>query len=641
MPRPSLTPTIGWSLFFATFVLLLGAIGAGAMTYEHAYENRIFPGVRIGPIAVGGLTKAEANVRLQRVVDAYLAKGFIFVLDGAIVTIDPIVRAPQDPDISYPLVSVDVAALIDNAFAVGRRGGVFGSWTNRVRTAAHRDAAVPLAATVDTERLERVLAENYRTQLIPMELPHPRPVSSVGGVAWVVTEGRPGQRLAPTFTDTVSVRIASLESAPITLFTETIAPSYVKADVEAVLPELNAAIARAPLTFSYGERRWVVDAAGAAQWLTLDGNRQPIVARAEIDEFVDSIAPTVERPEEDARFAIDPTTKRVREFRAPREGLRINREALVVATSDVLFGNRPPAILIPTIVSKPSTDLGATNTFGIRELLGTGKSNFRGSPNNRRFNIGIGTTALNGILVAPGGEFSLVAALSPVNAANGYRPELVIKGRKTIPEFGGGLCQVATTMFRAALYAGLPILERANHAYRVPYYEPPAGMDATVYYPKPDLRFLNDTGVYLLLRTRVEGDDLVYEIWGTNDGRTVTMSEPELGNFVSPPPLLAVETEDLKPGERKCTERAHTGADAKFTYTVTYADGRKEERVFKSHYRPWQAVCLVGKKPEPVPVVPEAPVDITAPADGANITPVTPSTAIPLAPEALPLSGGN
>lgn len=219
-----------------------------------------------------------------------------------------------------------------------------------------------------------------------------------------------------------------------------------------------------------------------------------------------------------------------------------------------------------------------------------------------------------------------MGAVSPFTAETGYKPELVIKGSRTIPEYGGGLCQVSTTLFRTVLATGLPVTERANHAYRVPYYEPPVGMDATIYGPKPDFRFVNDTGHHLLLRTRIEGDELIYELWGTNDGRAAQTSEPEVYNFVSPPPAKTVETTDLSPGKKKCTERAHTGADAKFTYTVTRADGTKDERIFKSHYRPWQAVCLIGVKPqaEPRPEVeasPEEPRDEGSPSPSTTISP--------------------
>jgi vancomycin resistance protein YoaR len=160
-------------------------------------------------------------------------------------------------------------------------------------------------------------------------------------------------------------------------------------------------------------------------------------------------------------------------------------------------------------------------------------------------------------------------------------------------EFGGGLCQIGTTAFRAALAVGVPITERRNHSYRVVYYEP-AGTDATIYDPAPDFKFRNDYATPLLFQTRIDGDDLYFELWGAKDGRVATQTTPVISNVVVPAPTKIVETLDLKPGEKKCTEKAHNGADAKFTYNVTYPSGQTVTQDFKSHYVPWQAVCLLG-----------------------------------------------
>jgi vancomycin resistance protein YoaR len=231
------------------------------------------------------------------------------------------------------------------------------------------------------------------------------------------------------------------------------------------------------------------------------------------------------------------------------------------------------------------------------ELLGTGYSNFSGSPNNRRHNIATGSAALHGLVIPPDKEFSLGEALGPIEKETGYLPELVIKGDKTVPEYGGGLCQVGTTTFRAAMASGLPITERRNHSYSVSYYLENGlpGTDATIYPPHPDLRFLNDTGQYILIQVRSAGNDLYYDLWGKPDGRIAERTTPRIWDRVSPPPTKEVETTDLAPGVRKCTERAHTGLKAEFTYTVKYANGEIKEQVFRSTYKPWQEVCLVGK----------------------------------------------
>lgn len=180
---------------------------------------------------------------------------------------------------------------------------------------------------------------------------------------------------------------------------------------------------------------------------------------------------------------------------------------------------------LATNVLSPEVTSGNLDKYGIKELLGEGVSNFGNSPKNRIHNIQTGASKFNGVLIKPGEEFSFIKTLGPVDETTGYLPELVIKNDKTVPEFGGGMCQVSTTMFRAALLSGLKITARTNHAYPVSYYNP-QGLDATVYIPKPDLMFLNDTPNYVLVQTRIQGTQLIFDFFGTSDGRQTKIVGP-------------------------------------------------------------------------------------------------------------------
>ncbi len=176
--------------------------------------------------------------------------------------------------------------------------------------------------------------------------------------------------------------------------------------------------------------------------------------------------------------------------------------------------------------STPQTSLASTNSLGIRELVGRGTSSFKGSPNNRRHNIQVGIDQMKGVIIAPGEEFSFNKFLGPVDGEHGFLPELVIKANDTVPEFGGGLCQVSSTTFRAAMAAGLPITERRNHAYPVTYYSP-QGTDATIYPGVVDLKFVNDTpGSVLVWPYLKDKDTLVFDFYGTKDSRQVTLETP-------------------------------------------------------------------------------------------------------------------
>lgn len=218
-------------------------------------------------------------------------------------------------------------------------------------------------------------------------------------------------------------------------------------------------------------------------------------------------------------------------------------------------------ILLPVVISKSANDLSATNSLGINELVAVGESDFAGSPYNRRVNIRVGASKFQGLVIKPGEEFSFNKFLGDVDAANGYLPELVIKRTGTVPEFGGGLCQVSSTAFRAAMKAGLPIVERRNHSYAVRYYAP-QGTDATIYPGVTDFRFKNDLTSHLLIRTRIEGDKLYFDFYGTKDNRVVMLEDPY--------------TYDRK---------ANGAMKASWTRTVI-KDGNEDKRTFNSTYQP-------------------------------------------------------
>mgnify|MGYP001568090276 CR=1 FL=1 len=206
--RPFLSHALGWTLFGSTLLFLLAAVGVGAITYERAYEDRIFPGVRIGPIPVGELAKPEATTRVRQVIDAYLGQGLPYILDGTLVNINPIVIGQQDPDLSYTLVDIDVPALVEEAYAIGRRPTLIAAWTERVQGATRDGLIVPLHVTVASERLEQALAANLSGSLTRMEPPRLRATPRNGSVVWEVTYTFP--RVAKEGLDATVIASATL-----------------------------------------------------------------------------------------------------------------------------------------------------------------------------------------------------------------------------------------------------------------------------------------------------------------------------------------------------------------------------------------------------------------------------------------------
>ncbi|PIT98193.1 MAG: hypothetical protein COT71_02005 [Candidatus Andersenbacteria bacterium CG10_big_fil_rev_8_21_14_0_10_54_11] len=206
--------------------------------------------------------------------------------------------------------------------------------------------------------------------------------------------------------------------------------------------------------------------------------------------------------------------------------------------------------------------------------LASGQSSFAGSPANRRHNIAVAAARYDGLVLMPGEQFSFNSRLGTVDAANGYLPELVIKENVTTPEYGGGICQVSTTAFRAAMEAGLKITDRHNHSYPVAYYGAP-GYDATIYSPNPDLKFVNDTGAPVYLLTKIVGSQLIFDVWGKSDGRQVKINGPYITARLPDGSLTAVVAQLITKGGRSFREQnfvSHYQSPDKFP-TVRAANG--------------------------------------------------------------------
>ncbi|MFZ5559216.1 MAG: VanW family protein [Patescibacteria group bacterium] len=239
-------------------------------------------------------------------------------------------------------------------------------------------------------------------------------------------------------------------------------------------------------------------------------------------EYLISLAPLINHEPIDAKFTFK--NNRVIAFALSEEGIRLEIENNIpVLAGGILTDKKEIQLRIEKIQPKITTE--SINNLGITALLAKGVSNFSGSPNSRIHNIGIGAAKFNGVLIKPEEEFSFNSIIGEIGPEQGYEPELVIKKDKTIPEYGGGLCQVSTTMFRAAVNAGLKIIERYPHAFPVKYYNP-QGFDATIYPPSPDLKFINNTPAHILIQTKVVGYDLIFELYGTNDGRKIVIDGP-------------------------------------------------------------------------------------------------------------------
>lgn len=340
-------------------------------------------------------------------------------------------------------------------------------------------------------------------------------------------------------------------------------------------------------------------------FLTFSETIDPVFQHSstKLDDFIKQIALAVNTPVKEALFEFK--EGKVAIFQPSQEGFGVNEKELksIIISYFTKFENLDLIeTSLPTETLQPKVETNASNDLGIETLLGEGESFFFDSIPNRVHNIALASGLMHGIVIPPGETFSFAEKIGDISAKTGYQQAYVIKEGKTVLDDGGGVCQVSTTLFRAALNTGLPIVERQAHAYRVGFYEQgayPPGLDATVYPPSPDLKFKNDTPAYILIQTEIDQAKkrLVFKFYGTNDGRKTEMTKPVILSQTPPPDPIYVDDPTLPVGTEKKFDSAHWGAKVSFTRKVLFSNGElKEEKTFNSNYTPWPAVYFRGTK---------------------------------------------
>lgn len=581
---------------FWTWALLwwLGVISLLAVTFALGAEyftHRFSWGVRVGEISLDQLTYPEAEQRLR---EAYRqAVG------------PPIeVRAGEQVWFLYPEevgYTPDLEGALAEAYRIGREG----TWLDRAAALwqgliAEKALPIPWRWQPGSARLwlNRLVAHLYR--------PWAPPAIVVDGQEILFLPGRAGQVLQEDTAWTAlkeALDIVGKEGQHIPLVElkpqEVSFPQIDPQSLESAVQEQFTS----PLLLRVGDGVIAVDPAE----LRLFVRRVPVITsdnaprvEVEVDKerlhaFLTDLNNSLRRPPVNARLDYDPETNQFIVLTPSLEGWEIDVEKAVEVVSQAIASGKME-VDIPVTVLRPQVPMDASpEALGIREVIGEGVTSFRGSSPARVANIVRAAEALRGVVIPPGEVFSFNAAVGAITAANGYEDSLIIWGDRTAVGIGGGVCQVSTTLFRAAFFAGLPIVERWNHGYIVSWYGEP-GLDATVYSPYVDLKFQNTTDHYILIQPVVDVTQgtLTFRLWGTDPGWEVEVSEPVHENVQEPPPPVYQEDPTLPPGTVKQVEWAKPGMTVRITRTVRKGDTVIERREFVSTYQPWRAVYLYG-----------------------------------------------
>jgi len=585
---------LGCVLFLALVILFT----AGAQIW---FAGRIFPGVNVGGVPVGGMTPAAASEAIQSTI-TYPQSGRILLQDGA----SGWVAKPQELGLF-----LDPGASAQSAFKIGRQGSLFQRLSDQF-DAWYRGTEIAPTLVFDQRLAYQYLANIARQvdrDVIEASL-------SVAGTEIIVRSGEVGRTLdIDASLALVSNQIRTLQDGKVPLVIKETQPIILDVSEQA---EIARNILSQPLTLTMPEGMtaqgapWTFDQQMLASMLTIERVKsgegevyQVGLSSQALISFLSNLAPDLQTYPVNARFIFNDDTRQLDLLEHAVIGRILDVEASLRAIQDGLKNGKHDIPLVFQLNEPAVTDTATAEELGIREAVSVQTSYFYGSNQDRVQNIQAAAKRFHGLLVAPGETFSMANALGDISLDNGYTEAAIIIGDQTIMGVGGGVCQVSTTLFRTAFFGGYPIVERHAHAYRVYYYEKVAGnridtslagLDATVFVPLVDFKFINDTPYWLLMETYVNpsASSITWKFYSTSDGRTVEWETSGVQNRVTPPEPLFKENPDLKEGEIKQVDWEAEGADVTVRRTV-YRDGQVYlSDVFTTHYQPWRAVYEYG-----------------------------------------------
>jgi vancomycin resistance protein YoaR len=582
----------------ALFFLLLVGVVVGFDVY---HQGVIYPGVAVGGVDVAGLTAQQASDLLAKQAD-YPQSGKVVFQDGARVW----VAHPVEVGLFFDARATGLAA-----YNLGRHGSIFTRMADQFDAWFFGKDLPPLY--VYDEQSARTYLEKIAAQV---DQPTIEASLSLKGKEVVAQPGQIGRHVDVTATlAPLQEQMQNLRDGILPITIAEVPPVILDVSQQA---DAARKILSAPLKLTLpGAAKgdpgpWTFDPQKLSELLVIEratgehGAEYQIHLREDkLRAFLGDLAPRLARKSDNARFIFNDDTHQLEPISSAVTGRRLDVDASIQTINQKLLQGQHEIPLEVQISQPEIGDSVTADQLGIHELVGVQATYFYGSSAARIQNIQTAAARFHGLLVPPGAVFSMGDILGDVSLDNGYAEALIIYGNRTIKGVGGGVCQVSTTLFRTAFFAGYPIVERVPHAYRVYYYElnaadqvnnDMAGLDATVFVPLVDFKFKNDTSNWLLMETYVNAParKLTWKFYSTSDGRTVDWQTSGLQNIVDPPDPLYQENSDLAPGEINQVDWGVAGADVSVQRTV-YRDGQVYlQDTFNTHYQPWQDVFDYG-----------------------------------------------
>jgi vancomycin resistance protein YoaR len=595
LPKQILAALIGGLLLFFAITV------TWTLGYQLLFAGRIFPGVSVAGVDVSGLAPDDAALKLSRTLS--------FPHTGKILfrAVDKVwVASPAELGMVF-----DPSASARAAYRFGRSGGLLKALAGQVSARGLGADVAPVV--IFDQRVAYTYLQNIGSQV---DQPVVEANLHLEGTNVAAQAGQVGRLLNLDATLIyLGAQLQTFRDGEVPLVIQEAAPRLLDVSSQA---DAARRILSQPLTITLPNYRegdpgpWTYDIPVVANMIAVNivetGGKvemqvglDPTALRLSLNE----LKTYADRQPANARFIFNDESGQIESIAASNVGRSMDVEASIIAINDALLRGEHNVALIVGEQQPAVADTATGADLGIKQLITSYTTYFYGSSTQRIQNIVAATEQFHGVLVAPGATFSMGNTLGDVSLENGFAEAIIIYGGRTIKGVGGGVCQVSTTLFRTVFFAGFPVVERYSHAYRVSYYEKTAsgdvdpnlaGMDATVYFPLVDFKFVNDTPYWLLMETYVDvsARSLTWKLYSTSDGRSVTWDTTGPTNVVPPLPPLFEENPELKADQIKQVDYSAQGADVNVSRTV-WRDGQIYfTDQFQTHYQPWAAVCEFG-----------------------------------------------
>ncbi len=569
--------------FFLAVLLVFGVLFCFVVVDLVAYANRIHHGVEVIGCSLGGLTKEQATYALNSKVESLLEKSLTVQYSEKEWRIEP----------SQFNLKVSVTKTVDKAFAVGRHENLVKSFVERINCWI-KPNKVYLVYSLDQKSLSSFIAEIAKE----IDKEPQNATLKIGDDDVKVVPSEIGVRVKKALMFAlIKNALVNTGVRKIEMLVDIEPPEITEAQAEHAITETKLFIS-APVLLKYDKYLWELnkkDIAKLIEFVVVENNNKSElhteISKNKVVNLIEKLTSNFNIEAKNAEFKVDGENVTVQ---SSKNGEKIDAIKGYEDLKSVLSKPAPREVILIKRVVEPEISTEKANAMGIEKRISTFTTRYDPTYLARVHNIHLLADELDGTIVPPGEIFSFNEVIGPRTVEKGYREAMQIQNGELVPAIGGGVCQVATTLFNTVFFAGYPVAERHNHSFFLSKY--PVGRDAAVSYTSPDFKFKNDTSAYLLIKTAYTSKSVTISFYSTDFKTEVTFTTSPFTNIKSFDTKYE-EDPTLLQGESVVEQEGILGRDVTVFRVVKRNGEIVRENKFFSRYKPRTAIIKIGTMP--------------------------------------------